>query len=84
MPFWFDDDANKRNTRVLWQWGVNSTRFQLTKPDKDKPLSRRARENRSRALAEMVEGVPPHSDQDDFGRGPFGRLTLGLFSRRPR
>lgn len=73
---WFDT----KHSPGLWHNDIASKRALRF----DRPMTRQNRADRGRSLAEMVEGVSSRHDQQRFGTGPFGRLTLGSFFGRRR
>jgi hypothetical protein len=73
---WWDGNANEQRTRTLWSWGLDEGRNRRRDPNSE-PMSRHARRERGRLLAETFEGVSTASDQAGSGGGPFGTLRTG-------
>jgi hypothetical protein len=82
---WYDGDMKHKRERTLLGWRLSGAQadkrrsmlgagwFSASPTRTDR---RRSAAQRSRSLAEHIEGVSGRHDQSNLGTGPFGRVRL--------
>jgi hypothetical protein len=82
---WLDGDMRRKDQRTLLSWRLSGAQadkrrsllgagwFSASPTRTDR---RRIAAQRSRSLAEHIEGVSPLHDQSNLGTGPFGLARL--------